>query len=88
VRVRANRLCAGSRTGDGKQPGRGDPRPLAAETLNCPEGRTLADLPGADPADVVADIAPRTLRVPSITCWLTAMPVAGTTAASTPWTGR
>jgi hypothetical protein len=27
---------------------------LAAGTLNCPEGRTLADLPGADPAEVVA----------------------------------
>jgi hypothetical protein len=26
---------------------------LRAETLNCPEGRTLADLPTADPADVV-----------------------------------
>ncbi len=28
-------------------------RALAAGTLTCPEGRTLADLPGADPADVV-----------------------------------
>lgn len=26
---------------------------LAAGTLNCPEGRTLADLPGMDPADIV-----------------------------------
>jgi hypothetical protein len=26
---------------------------LRAETLNCPGGRTLADLPAADPADVV-----------------------------------
>jgi hypothetical protein len=27
---------------------------MTAATLDCPEGRTLADLPGSDPADVVA----------------------------------
>jgi hypothetical protein len=32
-------------------------RALAAETLNCSEGRSLADLPGADPANIVADRA-------------------------------
>jgi hypothetical protein len=32
-------------------------RALASEALHCPEGRTLADLPGTDPADAVASRA-------------------------------
>ena len=47
---------------------------LTAEMLRCPEGRTLADLPTADPADVVAGRA-------AVLSELTSMP-AGTGAAA------